>query len=111
MANTFKSYTEDGIGTSEATAYTVPAATVAVVIGCNIANVTGDQITVDVKLDKSNAGGQDDAWIIKNIPIPNGSAYEFNAGNKIVMQTGDALKITSNVASSADVIVSVLEQT
>ena len=109
MANTFKSYTEDGIGTSEATAYTVPPETVAVVIGCNIANVTGDQITVDVKLDK--AGGQDDAWIIKNIPIPNGSAYEFNAGNKIVMQTGDALKITSNVASSADVIVSVLEQT
>tara|TARA_Y100000004_G_C8821074_1_gene371942 strand:- start:264 stop:590 length:327 start_codon:yes stop_codon:yes gene_type:complete len=108
MANTFKSYTDTGIGTSEATVYTVAANTVAVVIGCNIANLTGDQISASVRLDKSTG---DDIYIIKNIPIPNGSAFEFNTGNKIVMETGDAIKIVSDTASSLDVVISVLEQT
>jgi hypothetical protein len=108
MANTFKSYTDTGIGTSEATVYTVAASTVAVVIGCNIANLTGDQINASVRLDKATG---DDIYIIKNIPIPNGSAFEFNTGNKIVMETGDAIKIVSDTASSLDVVISVLEQT
>ena len=108
MANTFKSYTDTRIGTSEATVYTVAANTVAVVIGCNIANLTGDQISASVRLDKATG---DDIYIIKNIPIPNGSAFEFNTGNKIVMETGDAIKIVSDTASSLDVVISVLEQT
>jgi len=108
MANTFKSYTDTGIGTSEATVYTVAVNTVAVVIGCNIANLTGDQISASVRLDKASG---DDIYIIKNIPIPNGSAFEFNTGNKIVMESGDAIKIVSDTASSLDVVVSVLEQT
>jgi hypothetical protein len=111
MANAFKSYTDTGIGTTEATVYTVPASTVAVVIGCNLANTTGDQITASVRLDKSVASGQDDVYIVRNIPIPNGSSFEFNAGNKIVMQTGDALKVISDTAASVDAVVSVLEQT
>ena len=108
MANTFKSYTDTGIGTTESTVYTVAANTVAVVIGCNIANLTGDQINASVRLDKATG---DDIYIIKNIPIPNGSAFEFNTGNKIVMETGDAIKIVSDTASSLDVVISVLEQT
>ena len=108
MANTFKSYTDTGIGTTESTVYTVAASTVAVVIGCNIANLTGDQINASVRLDKATG---DDIYIIKNIPIPNGSAFEFNTGNKIVMETGDAIKIVSDTASSLDVVISVLEQT
>ena len=108
MANTFKSYTDTGIGTSEATVYTVAANTVAVVIGCNIANLTGNQVNASVRLDKATG---DDVYIVRNIPIPNGSSFEFNTGNKIVMETGDAIKVVSDTASSIDVIVSVLEQT
>jgi hypothetical protein len=108
MANTFKSYTDTGIGTSESTVYTVAANTTAVMIGCNIANLTGDQINASVRLDKATG---DDIYIIKNIPIPNGSAFEFNTGNKIIIETGDAIKIVSDTASSLDVVISVLEQT
>ena len=69
MANTFKNYvSSSAVGTSETTIYTVPSSTTAVIIGCNIANVTSSQIRVTVK-------------------------------------------VTSNTASSADVIVSALEQT
>jgi len=108
MANIFKSFTDTGVGTSEATVYTVPSATVSVVIGLNVANITGNQINVDLKVDKATG---DDVFLVKNIPIPNGASFEFNAGNKFVLQTGDAIKIVSDTASSVDVIVSVLEQT
>lgn len=108
MANTFKSFTDTGIGTSVATAYTVPSGTVAVVIGLNVANITGNQVNVDLIVDKASG---DDVFLVKNIPIPNGASFEFNAGNKFVLQTGDALKVQSDTASSVDVIVSVLEQT
>ena len=80
MANTFKSFTDTAVGTSLATAYTVPSGTVAVVIGLNVANITGNQINVDLKVDKASG---DDIFLVKNIPIPNGASFEFNAGNTV----------------------------
>ena len=108
MANLFRSYTDTAIGTSEQTAYTFTANTDAVVIGLNVANITGNQVNVDLRVDKASG---DDVYLVKNIPIPNGASFEFNAGNKFVLQTGDAIKVTSDTASSVDVLVSVLEQT
>ena len=104
MANVFKSITDTGVGTSLTTVYTCPGSTTAVVIGCNVSNTTGGQITVDVKLNK-NTG--DDVFVVRNIPIPNGSSYEFIAGSKLVLEA-DTLEVQSNV-TSVDVIVSVLE--
>ena len=53
MANTFKNYvSSSAVGTSETTIYTVPSSTTAVIIGCNIANVTSSQIKVTVKVSK-----------------------------------------------------------
>ena len=106
MANVFKSITDTGVGTSLTTVYTCPGATTAVVIGCNISNSSGGQINVDVKLNK-NTG--DDVFLIRNIPIPNGSSYEFIAGSKLVLEAADALEVQSDTATSVDVIVSVLE--
>ena len=108
MANLFRSYTDTAIGTTEQTAYTVPANTVAVVIGLNVSNTTGNQINVDLRVDKATG---DDVYLVKGIPIPNNSSFEFNGGNKFVLQTGDSIKVTSDTATSADVIISVLEQT
>jgi hypothetical protein len=108
MANTFKSYTDADIGTSTADVYTVPATTVAVIIGCNLSNKTGDQVNASLIINKAVG---DNVYLIRNIPIPNGSAFEFNAGNKIILETGDKIQVVSDTASSIDVIVSVLEQT
>jgi hypothetical protein len=110
MANTFKSYTKASIGTSLTDVYTVPAGTTSVVIGCNLSNRTGDQINVSMLINKADVSS-DDVYLVRNIPIPNGSAFEFNAGNKIILVAGDKIQITSDVASSVDVIMSVLEQT
>jgi len=101
MPNTFKNYTSTSVGTGATTVYTVPSATVAVTVGLNIANVTANQITVDVQ-----AAG---AYLIKDTPIPAGAGLSVLDG-KIILETTDTLVVTTNTASSADVILSVLEQ-
>ena len=102
MANTFKNYTSASVGTGATTTYTVPSTTTSVMIGCNLANRTTSQIKVDVQ-----AAG---AYVIKGAPIPSGSALSVLDG-KIILETTDTVVVTSDTASSCDVIVSVLEQT
>ena len=102
MANTFKNYVSAAVGTSETTVYTVPSSTTAVIIGCNIANVTSSQIKVTVKVA--------DTHVVKTVPVPANSAISVLDG-KIIAETTDTVKVTSDTASSAAVIVSALEQT
>ena len=101
MANTFKNYVSASVGTSAVTVYTVPNSTTSVVIGLNVANRGAAQITVDVQLGST--------YIIKSVPIPVASSLSVLDG-KIIMETTETLVVTSSAASSADVILSVLEQ-
>jgi len=102
MANTFKNYTSASVGTGAATTYTVPSSTTSVMIGCNLSNTTTSQIKVDVQ-----AAG---VYLVKGVPIPAGSALSVLDG-KIILEAADTVVVTSDTATSADVIVSVLEQT
>ena len=101
MANTFKNYVASDVGTSANTVYTVPSATTAVVIGCNVANKTGAAIYVDVQLGST--------YIVKGAPSPSGSALSVLDG-KIILEAAETFVVTSDTATSADVIMSVLEQ-
>ena len=101
MANTFKNYTSASVGTSPVTVYTVPSATTAVLIGCNVANRTASSINVDVQLGST--------YIVKGAPVPAGSALGVLDG-KIIAETTETIVVTSDTASSADVILSALEQ-
>jgi hypothetical protein len=109
MANTFKSYTKASIGISQVDAYTVPSSTTSVVIGFCLSNRSASTILVDVFVNKFSVS--DDVYIVKGIEIPVGTLYDFNAGNKIILESGDKIQIQSNTASSVDAIISVLEQT
>ena len=102
MANTFKNYTSASVGTGATTTYTVPSSTTSVMIGCNLSNRTTSQIKVDVQ-----AAG---VYLVQGAPIPVGSALSVLDG-KIILETTDTVIVTSDTASSCDVIVSVLEQT
>ena len=102
MANTFKNYVASSVGTTATTVYTAPSATTSVVIGCNVANSGSTAIAVDVQLGST--------YVVKAAPIPVGSALSVLDG-KIILEATDTLVVTSDTASSADVIVSVLEQT
>lgn len=101
MANTFKNYTSASVGTSATTVYTVPASTTSIAIGLTLANTTASQIKVDVQ-----AAG---VYVVKDAPIPAGSGLSVLDG-KIILETTDTVVVTSDTATSADVILSVLEQ-
>jgi len=102
MANTFKNYTSASVGTSPVTTYTVPSSTTSVTIGLTVSNTTTSQIKIDVQ-----AAG---VYIIKDAPIPSGSALSVLDG-KVILEAADTVVVTSDTATSADVILSVLEQT
>jgi len=114
MANAFKSETDTGVGTSAATIYTCPASTQTTLIGLTVANIHTSQIEVDVQLDASTrtSGAEDSVYIIKAAPVPVGSSIIIIGGEqKVVVEPGDTVKVTSNIAASADVALSLLEIT
>lgn len=110
MANTFKLKTFDGSTTAAATdmtVYTCPAGTQTTVIGMTLANISGSQVTVDVKLE--NADG-DNVFLVKGVPVPAGASFVPVGGEqKVVMEASDVLKVTSDTDNSIDSTLSVLE--
>ena len=115
MANTFKVVTKAGV-TSEDVIYTVAGSTTTVVLGIMLGNTTTSQVTATVTLDTntgSRAGNNDESnqavELVTNAPIPSGSSLELLAGNKVVMETPDARKLTASGAT--DIAVSIMEIT
>jgi hypothetical protein len=109
MANSFKLITDTGVGTSAATIHTGPSSTETTIIGLSVANIHTSQIEVDVQLENNDG---DNIYLIKSAPIPVGSTLVVVGGEqKVVMNTSDVLKVTSDTATSADVALSILEIT
>lgn len=108
MANTFKSYFNKNVGTSAATIYTCPSATQTTVIGLSVANTSAAPITCDAFITRSAV----DYYLIETATVPVGSSLVIVGGDqKVVLQVGDVLKVVTSVASSADVVCSLLEIT
>jgi len=109
MANTFKNaVSAASIGTTATTVYTVPAVTTSTVIGLSVANVTTSQIYVDVTLTDTSAAKT--VYLVKGAPVPVGSSLVVVGGDqKVVLETTDYIQVKSNIASSADVMVSALQ--
>ena len=110
MANTFKLKTKAGV-TTLATVYTVPSSTTAIVLGLMIGNTTSSAITSTVTLssDTSDTETNADVEIITSAPIPGNSSLEIMAGNKIVLQDSDYLRVFGSGA--VDVTLSIMEIT
>jgi len=109
MANTFKNRTLRGVGTSPVdVGAAVASSTQTTLIGMTVSNVVSSVISVTVTLND----GTNTTNIVKDAPIPTGGSLLVCGGDqKIVLMTGDKLIVTSNTASSADVITSFLEIT
>tara|TARA_R100000773_G_C4127369_1_gene59859 strand:- start:165 stop:482 length:318 start_codon:yes stop_codon:yes gene_type:complete len=105
MANTFKLKTDTNV-TSEATIYTVGGSTTTVILGLVLGNTTTSQVTVTVTLENNDG---DNVALVTNAPIPAGSSLEMLAGNKVVMETSDVLKVAASGAT--DVALSIMEIT
>ena len=102
MAQDFERVLKQNIGTS-ATEVRAAANSDDAIIGMRFANKTGSSVTVDATVKNSSTS----YYLIKDAPIPAGGSLELiDGGSKIVLQTGDELKVQSDTASSADVWLS-----
>ena len=111
MANTFKNAAAAATGTSEVSVYTVPSSTTTTVIGLTCANVTSTSpINADIRVYDSS--GTAHYYVVKSAEIYTGSSLVAVGGDqKLVLETGDIVKVKSDTASSIDTIISVMEQT
>ena len=88
--------------TTGATVYTAPALTTSLLIGVNLANISGSSVTADVQINST--------YIIRDVTIPVGSSLSVLDG-KIVMEASDTLTVTASANTAVDVVVSILEIT
>ena len=109
MANTVKNRTLRAVGTSPTDVGAVVAAsTQTTLIGMTMANITSGVINVTATVND----GTNTTHIVKDAPIPTGGSLILLGGDqKVVLMTGDKVIVTSNTASSCDVIMSFLEIT
>ena len=129
MANTLKVITASASDTNGSGAdlaantdhnlyYTVPSSTTAIVVGFHVCNILTNTIKITVTISSdtgSNASGfgggtNKDAFLVKNVPIPEGSTIELLSGNKIFLEDTDIIKIQSDTAASFNCVLSFVEQ-
>ena len=104
MAQNFRRYTSNDVGTSAATLFT--ADSYDTVVGISVANVTASAVVASVYIND----GVNDIYLIKDAPIPAGSSLQvLDGGAKFVVQSGDRIYVQSDTASSLDVWVSTVD--
>ncbi len=103
MAQNFRRFTGNDIGASPSTILT--ADSFDTIVGIHVTNIHTSAINVDVYIND----GANDIYLVKGAPVPVGAALQVLGTGKIVVQSGDALKIVSDTASSVDAWVSCVD--
>jgi len=104
MAQDFTRYKARLTGTSAATLFTANSNDT--VVGISVANVLTSAVNASVFIND----GTNDFYLVKNAPIPAGSSLQvLDGGAKVVVQTGDILKVVSDTAASLDTWVSTVD--
>ena len=104
MAQNFRRYTNNDVGTAAVTSFT--ANSYDTIVGISVANITSSSVLADVYIND----GSNDIYLVKEAPIPAGSSLQvLDGGAKVVVQSGDALKVKSDTASSLDCWVSAVD--
>tara|TARA_Y100000361_G_scaffold69963_1_gene61756 strand:- start:28386 stop:29030 length:645 start_codon:yes stop_codon:yes gene_type:complete len=132
MANKFISTSKNGVGTSAEAIYTVELRGTetekqTVIIGCNLANTTQTAVIAEVSVNRYPAFSvdpqypKDDVMIVKNVPIPAGSAFEVMQGQKIILEYNeDAYRpstpsvtdtLAANITSASIVSITITDNT
>ena len=109
MANAFKTYTANTIGFEVTNINTTAGGATETIIGLTLANVTAG--AVEANVIHFNSTGVT-TRLLANAPIAKGGALVPIGGEqKIVLENGAKLMVSTNTANSVDVVCSVLEQT
>ena len=119
MANTFKVVNfaaEPNSAGTPFTMYTVASSTTTVVLGLILANIHTTAVTAEVELVSTTSGGgraanNGTSFLVKDVNIPNGSSLEILSGGKVILETGDLLRIDCSVADKLSGTLSIMEIT
>ncbi len=83
-----------------------------------LTNIHTAQVTTEVELvsTTSSRGGANNvangtSFLAKDVPIPVGSSLELLAGNKVVLEAGDVLRVDCSVADKLSGTLSIMEIT
>ena len=107
MAETFKNF-KAAMTTTASVAYTCPAATTAVVLMIQVANIDGLN-EADGSISWTDSSDTDtETFLIKTAPVPAGSSLGVLSG-KMVLEAGDTIKVLASVDSDLVASGSVLE--
>ena len=104
MANDFKNAQAVGV-TSVTTIYTAPAAKTSILLELDIANTVQNVVEASVEIFDTSAST--DAFLVKNAPVPAGGTLQVVAGQKIILEATDIVKVTATGA--VDVVAAILE--
>ncbi|BAQ85007.1 hypothetical protein [uncultured Mediterranean phage uvMED] len=107
MAEVFKNAYLD-VPNSETDLYTCPSAKVAIVLTLRMTNVDGtNAATIDAKVLDSDTSTN--SMIASTINVPADSTLELAGASKIVLETGDKIKLTASAANDIEAFASILE--
>lgn len=109
MAATFKNARAALDDTNPTVVYTCPSATTAIVLGCQVANVSPNPQELEFWWTDLSDGDQI-TYLAETVLVPDDAAYE-PIGGKLVLEAGDTLTGLSEDADELEVTVSVLELT
>ena len=104
MANDFKNAQAVGV-TSVTTIYTAPAGKTSILLELDIANTTQNVVESSVEIFDTSAST--DAFLVKNAPVPAGGTLQVVAGQKVILEATDIVKVTATGA--VDVVAAILE--
>ena len=105
MANTFKVVTfaaEPNSAGTPYTIYTAAGSTTTIVLGL---------VSTTSSRGGSNNVANGTSFLAQDVPIPVGSSLELLAGNKVVLEAGDVLRVDCSVADKLSGTLSIMEIT
>jgi hypothetical protein len=102
----FKNFTVSDIGTTETVLYTPPTGQKSMLLGLTVTNTTPSSLPIELYIVKSDSTV---VHLSKSTRVLGGESVDLLSGKKLVVVDGDSLKIKSKVASSFDVVLSVME--
>ena len=103
MATTFVNAISRGVGIAEVVSFTAPEKSI--VIGGSLTNKLSTTVPVTLIIRR----GTDDTYIQKDRREDSDDPFELMKGNKLVLNTGDKLVVSSKVENSIDVVFSILQ--
>jgi hypothetical protein len=90
------------------TIYTVPSLKTSYIIECDVASTGNTGVQISVRVRDNSASST--AYVVRNAPVPVGSAIQIIDGQKLVLEAGDTLQIKcETTGETVDAIVSLIE--